>query len=138
MKELFLFLSLSICAGCSLFDVDDNTVTTTTFDPRTGISAVVVDHSVDVTRLNCLMNTSVEQTHIKYGQVTVDVGGYSQKGDTESIEAVGNAISNGIMAWMTYGTSAAVRAAVMATLQPKQPIASTNAPIEAVVVPLTK
>ena len=128
MKNLFLFLSLSILAGCSTFQVSDDSVTTTVTKKDGVTTTVTVEHDVDVWRGNVFMNASVEQANIKYGQVEVGIGNFQQAGDYKSIEATGNAIVNGIIAWMTYGTAPAVKGAVMATLLPTQPSVSTNAP----------
>jgi hypothetical protein len=114
--------------GCSTFIVSDDTVTTTVTEKFGVTTTETVEHEVDVWRGNVFMNASVEKAGIEYGNVKVNVGNFQQAGDYKSIEATGNAIVNGIVAWMTYGTAPAVKGAVMATLLPAQPGASTNTP----------
>lgn len=116
-KTLASAIILALVAGCSTFKVGDETTTTTTTTTNGVPVTVEVKHEVDVWRGNVLMNASVEQANIKYGNVTVDVGNFKQAGDVDSINAIGSAISNGIMAYFTYGSSAAVKGAVMATLK---------------------
>ena len=60
---------------------------------------------------------TLKRGSIEWGDVKVDIGGYSTVGDAASINAIGNAITSGIIAWFTYGTAPAVKAAVAATLQ---------------------
>lgn len=127
-KMLASAMILALVAGCSTFKVGDETTTTTTTTTNGVPVTVEVKHEVDVWRGNVLMNASVEQANIKYGNVTVEVGNFKQAGDVDSINALGNAITRGIMAYFTGGGSEAVKSAVMAGLVTTQPSASTNAP----------
>jgi len=53
---------------------------------------------------------------IDYQGVKIKLDSQSSKGDKESIEALGKAITEGIMAYMTYGAEPAVQAAIIAAL----------------------
>jgi hypothetical protein len=129
MKALSFVLSLILITGCSTFNAShDEEKTTTTYVNGEVKTVVVENKDIDVWRGNVFMNASVESVGVEYGNVKVNVGNFQQAGDYKSIEATGNAIVNGIVAWMTYGTAPAVKGAVMASLVPTQPSACTNAP----------
>lgn len=81
-------------------------------------------------RFGVFNDTAVNNASLRWGSVRLDVGEYANKGDVESIEAVGNAITSGIMAYFTYGTAPAVKGAVEAALKP----VATNA-VKAVCAP---
>jgi len=118
MKEFFILLSLSILTGCSTFNAShDEEKTTTTYVNGNVTTVVVEQKDIDIWRGNVFMNASVESVGVEYGNVKVNVGNFQQTGDYRSIEAVGNAITSGILAYFTYGTAPAVKAAVAATLQ---------------------
>jgi hypothetical protein len=117
MKKLIALSAIAILAGCSTFKVSDDSVTTTTTEKFGVTTTVVTEHEVDVWRGNVFMNASVEMANIEYGEVKVNIGNFQQAGDYKSIEAVGNAITSGIIAWFTYGTAPAVKAAVSSALK---------------------
>lgn len=104
-------LALYMC-GCSTFKASDETVTYNVKTPD-----VVTKHSVDVWRGSVLTKSDAEGVFVEYGNVKVGVNKYSQSGDAEMKEAIGNAIVNGILAYGTYGAAPAVKAAVKATLK---------------------
>ena len=102
MKELFtsLFAAILILnSGC---------LGTAVFTPQATLM-----------RFGVFNDTAVNNASLRWGPVRLDVGEYANKGDVESIEAVGNAITSGIMAYFTYGTAQAVKGAVNAALVPK-------------------
>jgi len=112
MKELFILLSLSICAGCSVFNANDYS---RTYDEKN--PSIVTEHEVSVTSASVLTKKGLDGLSVDYGIVKIGVNKYNQAGDAEMINAIGNAITSGILAYFTYGTAPAVKAAVAATLQ---------------------
>lgn len=107
MKGLFISIAVSLVilnSGC---------LGTAVFTPQATLM-----------RFGVFNDTAVNNASLRWGPVRLDVGEYANKGDVESIDAVGNAISNGIIAWFTYGTAPAVKGAVKAALS----TTSTNAP----------
>jgi hypothetical protein len=112
MKELFIFLSLSILTGCSVFNANDYT---RTYDEKN--PSIVTEHEVSVTSASVLTKKGLDGLSVDYGVVKIGVNKYNQAGDAEMANAIGNAITSGIIAWFTYGTAPAVKAAVAATLQ---------------------
>jgi hypothetical protein len=122
-------LSMLLNSGCNTGMVSSRVTTTTETIATNGTPVTVTqENRVTLTRGTLLVNSEVDKANVKWGDVTVSVGGYSTTGDADSINALGNAITSGIMAYFTYGTAPAVKGAVMASLLPTQPSASTNAP----------
>jgi hypothetical protein len=122
-------VTMLLTSGCNTGMVSSSVETTTATIAFDGTPKTVTQkNDVLAMRGTFLVNTEVDKTNIKWGDVTIGVGGYSTAGDVESINAIGNAISNGILAYFTYGTAPAVKGAVMASLVPSQPSACTNAP----------
>jgi hypothetical protein len=115
--------------GCNTGMVSSRVETTTTTIATNG-TPVSITQKNDVTLLRgtVLVNSEVDKAKIQWGDVKVAIGGYSTVGDVDSVNALGNAITRGIMAYFTGGGSEAVKSAVMAGLLTAQPSASTNAP----------
>lgn len=107
-----LALCMVALCGCSTFMASDQMTTRDRKNPD-----LITTHDVSVWRGSVLMKSELDTATIKYGEVEIGIGGFSQQGDKEMAEAIGNAISNGIVAWFTYGTAPAVKGAVMATLK---------------------
>ena len=126
---LFILLFLAVTVGCNTGMVSSSVETTTTTIAKDGTPKTVTEkNDVLAMRGTVLVNTDVDKANIKWGDVNVSVGSLSTSGDAASIDALGSAISNGIIAWFTYGTAPAVKGAVIASLIASQQKASTNAP----------
>jgi hypothetical protein len=110
MKKLLAILCL--CSGCSVFNANDYTRTYDENNP-----SIVTEHEVSVTSASVLTKKGLDGLSVDYGIVKIGVNKYNQVGDAEMANAIGNAITSGIIAWFTYGTAPAVKAAVAATLQ---------------------
>ena len=74
-------------------------------------------------RVGIFNDTKVNNASLRWGNVKLDVGEYANKGDVASIEATGDAIMRGLVAYGSMGASEATRAIVMAALKGS----STNA-----------
>ena len=124
MNKLHMALGIAVLAivsGCSTFKASDETVTYNVKNPD-----IVTKHSVDVWRGSVLTKSDAEGVYVKYGDVEVGVNKYSQSGDSQMMETIGNAIVNGILAYGTYGAAPAVKAAVKGTLKDGIKEAATN------------
>lgn len=129
LSVLLVCLAVVLLTGCNTGLVSSSVETTTTTICKDGTpKTVTVENNVLAMRGTVLVNTEVDKANINWGDVQINVGGLSTAGDAASINALGSAISNGIMAYFTGGGSEAVKAAVMGTLMATQPSASTNAP----------
>lgn len=126
---VFLLFILMLLTACNTGMVSSSTETTTATIAFDGTPKTVTEkNDVLAMRGTVLVNTEVDKANIEWGDVKINVGGYTTTGDAESINAIGNAISNGILAYFTYGTSTAVKGAVIGSLIASQQNASTNAP----------
>jgi len=74
-------------------------------------------------RVGIFNDTNVNNASLRWNNVKLDVGEYANKGDVASIDATGEAIMRGLVAYGTMGASEATRAIVMAALKGS----STNA-----------
>jgi hypothetical protein len=72
---------------------------------------------VTVVRCGVLNDTKLEDAYLKWGNADIGVGSYANKGDAAMADAIGSAITSGIIAWFTYGTAPAVKAAVTTALK---------------------
>jgi hypothetical protein len=68
-------------------------------------------------RAGIFNDTKVNNASLRWGNVKLDVGEYANKGDVASIDATGDAIMRGLVAYGTMGASEATRAIVMAALK---------------------
>ena len=105
MKKQAVLAALAVCllSGC---------LATAVFTPEATIM-----------RAGLFNDTSVNNASLRWGNVKLDVGEYASKGDVASIEATGDAIMRGLVAYGSMGASEATRAIVMAALKG----AATNA-----------
>jgi hypothetical protein len=87
------------------------------------LGTAVFTPEATIMRAGLFNDTAVNNASLRWGNVWLDVGEYANKGDVASIEAVGEAIMRGLVAYGTMGASEATRAIVMASLK----AASTNA-----------
>ena len=87
------------------------------------LGTAVFTPEATILRAGILNDTAVNNASLRWGNVRLDVGEYANKGDVASIEAVGEAIMRGLVAYGTMGASEATRAIVMASLKGS----STNA-----------
>lgn len=117
-----LLVALLLFTGCTLFNANDYTKS---FDKNK--PDVVIEHEVSVWGGSVLTKKGIDGLKVDYGEVKISVDKYSQAGDTEMMNAIGNAIVNGIIAYGSYGTVPAVKGAVMLALQPN----ATNANLKA-------
>ena len=126
MPGVIVVLGLTVLVlymtGCSIFNANDYTRTYDKNNPD-----IVTVHEVSVTGASVLTKKGIDDLGVKYGEVEISLGKYSQATDTEGINAIGNAITSGIIAYFTYGTAPAVKGAVMLALQPN----ATNANLKA-------
>ena len=99
MKKQAVLAALAVCllSGC---------LATAVFTPEATIM-----------RAGVFNDTSVNNASLRWGNVKLDVGEYASKGDVASIEAVGDAIMRGLVAYGSMGASEATRAIVMAALK---------------------
>lgn len=68
-------------------------------------------------RVGIFNDTKVNNASLRWNNVKFDVGEYANKGDVASIEATGDAIMRGLVAYGSMGASEATRAIVMAALK---------------------
>ena len=68
-------------------------------------------------RAGIFNDTKVNNASLRWGNVKLDVGEYANKGDVASIDATGDAIMRGLVAYGSMGASEATRAIVMAALK---------------------
>jgi hypothetical protein len=68
-------------------------------------------------RVGIFNDTKVNNASLRWANVKLDVGEYANKGDVASIEATGDAIMRGLVAYGSMGASEATRAIVMAALK---------------------
>ena len=118
-----VYILMLLFTGCSIFNANDYS---RTYDEKN--PSIVTEHEVSVTSASVLTKKGLDGLSVDYGIVKIGVNKYNQAGDAEMANAIGNAITSGILAYFTYGTAPAVKGAVMATLLPTQPSVSTNAP----------
>lgn len=88
------------------------------------LATAVFTPDATLMRAGIFNDTKVNNASLRWNNVKLDVGEYANKGDVASIDAVGDAIMRGLVAYGTMGASEATRAIVMAALNG----ASTNAP----------
>jgi len=113
-----VYASMILFTGCNTGMVSSRVTTQTATIAFDGTPKTVTEENrVTLVRGTLLVNSEVDKARIEWGNVKVDIGGYSTVGDAASINAIGNAITSGILAYFTYGTAPAVKAAVAATLQ---------------------
>jgi len=111
-------ITMLLTSGCNTGMVSSRVTTQTATIAFDGTPKTVTEENrVTLVRGTLLVNSEVDKARIEWGNVKVDIGGYSTVGDAASINAIGNAITSGILAYFTYGTAPAVKAAVAATLQ---------------------
>jgi len=114
MKKLFILLSMACSMACN-----QGCLGTAVFTPEATLM-----------RAGIFNDTKVNNASLRWGNVKLDVGEYANKGDVASIEATGEAIMRGLVAYGSMGASEATRAIVMASLKGS----STNA-VEAICSP---
>jgi hypothetical protein len=81
------------------------------------LATAVFTPEATIMRAGVFNDTSVNNASLRWGNVRLDVGEYANKGDVASIEATGDAIMRGLVAYGSMGASEATRAIVMATLK---------------------
>lgn len=122
MKSLIPFVILLV-TGCSTFYAEDETVSYDIKNP-----SIVTEHEVSVWSASLLTKKGLDGLSVDYGNVKIGVNKYTQAGDAEMMNAIGNAIVNGIIAYGTSGSAPVVKGVVMTTLMATQQNASTNTP----------
>jgi len=107
MKQLFILLAVSAAMA-----VNQGCLGTAVFTPEATLM-----------RAGIFNDTKVNNASLRWGNVKLDFGEYANKGDVASIDAAGEAIMRGLVAYGTMGASEATRAIIMASLKGS----STNA-----------
>jgi hypothetical protein len=115
MNKFITLLSIAMLTGCQTVYLKDKSV------KKNGDS-----HVVTAIQASVLSDQRLQDLDVDYNGVKIKVQNWATKGDAVFVDALGSAISNGILAYGTFGGSEAVKAAVSATLKDKITDAAEN------------